>query len=1304
MARKISAVILLTLFVFSLFAAAAFATSEKPEEKVKFKHRFPTHMTLEELMQYEQRVDDGSRFAAEAEEDQSFVPGHTVMSPLLPDYPIAPNGIYCGMTTYDYQWNGGSHRSIGHGVDPLSGKRYVHVVWMALKVYILGDPSRNVHYNCYDWSIPGWTVSIDPWGGMPIIEAGQRGGYTHVSVNSGGNAIVWHHSAIEGGTNYARVARFSIPGMGIYTADRLTSLQGQANIWSRGAIGTEEIEATQTTYDVYHVGAQDSGPLGGDAAYTAYWRFAYNPDALPNPIHQWEGPVPMSMTMTLSHEFAANGSRVIMAYAHARDYGPARNQVNNDAVYFESTEAGADWITGDGFQIADVEAGAAWNTTSYVEADEHRFYVESSWMFDLDGQLHALYTTPYYKDDGGVEVSIGPTVMRHWSEGATPNANAQVSGGTPVGFDTPGGQAQYHSVAAAAMWGSVDPLLANDGSSGTWNRYISKMTLGIGDGSTACTDPSTGNTNEGYLYATYTLFGGVAVADKEDASASGYQNGNIYISMSNDNGVSWDAGRCLTTASGLFVLGEAGTRTPGCDCETDDPEDPACADPCLSEHWGSMARLVNDTLHCFYIADMDAGAIPYDEGNWAVNKTVYHPLIGDGTLDGNLCPLIAPVLGMTMTVDPGCEYHGDLATGPDLTPFDYETLTINNYGNDDLEYSITINKLSGGPEDWMLIDGGTSIGFTIIGLGEPAEVYEIEMDADETPGKGMYRAEISCDHNDPNPSLDDPYVITVSFFVADSFICGVGTVMTTPCVALTVSNVESWGREDGDGGMWYYNETDNDSLYNPIYDASLVIVNKTATADGPDTLVYRDIFTNVTAGNPGFRALEGLRLSFNAATNESVGTANQVTSDSTIGVTVQYIFPQDPDSCEFVRMKFKIYPNTFSDPDLIIGAAADLDVGTTTLEDDNTVRTSNGDMGGWVSSYNLIYCHGTEEDTLISYPDTVDVTTQYASGMTALTCVPVKRAVVQSNREYVYPDGGYTDQYLYEEFDSTGVTIWVDLDVEPDELDYVDDIHVLLGVKEVTLTESAWDENGMHVLHIAMVTSTQATEDVEASSYSSPYEGYVSDLIAQTKKAWKKGFGWCGGYAVNFPPLDPDAYPYSIAPGGSLYLNATGTHEDGIGVCCGCDFSAAIIVVPTPTTGTITLVDDGDCRAHLAVSLDFEPAGIYTVTVVVSDMCGAQTDEMTIDINVESGCECGLAGDVNGDNSVDPLDVSYIVNKVYLGLDALWDYNGLSACPAPNGDVNDDCSTDPLDVSYMVNKVYLGLDALHPDRCDQTCP
>ncbi len=66
-----------------------------------------------------------------------------------------------------------------------------------------------------------------------------------------------------------------------------------------------------------------------------------------------------------------------------------------------------------------------------------------------------------------------------------------------------------------------------------------------------------------------------------------------------------------------------------------------------------------------------------------------------------------------------------------------------------------------------------------------------------------------------------------------------------------------------------------------------------------------------------------------------------------------------------------------------------------------------------------------------------------------------------------------------------------------------------------------------------------------------------------------------------------------------------------------------------------------------------------------------------------------IPGDLDGNEAVDPLDVTYAVNYVYLATD-----------PPPNGlnsaDVNGDCTVDPLDVTYLVNFVYLSRGTLIP--------
>ena len=78
-------------------------------------------------------------------------------------------------------------------------------------------------------------------------------------------------------------------------------------------------------------------------------------------------------------------------------------------------------------------------------------------------------------------------------------------------------------------------------------------------------------------------------------------------------------------------------------------------------------------------------------------------------------------------------------------------------------------------------------------------------------------------------------------------------------------------------------------------------------------------------------------------------------------------------------------------------------------------------------------------------------------------------------------------------------------------------------------------------------------------------------------------------------------------------------------------------------------------------------------------------------------CVCGGKGDVNNDSGTDPLDVTYLVNFVYLSLDALAERPD---CPYPKGDMNCDDSADPLDVTYLVNYVYLSQDALC-DGCSE---
>ena len=72
------------------------------------------------------------------------------------------------------------------------------------------------------------------------------------------------------------------------------------------------------------------------------------------------------------------------------------------------------------------------------------------------------------------------------------------------------------------------------------------------------------------------------------------------------------------------------------------------------------------------------------------------------------------------------------------------------------------------------------------------------------------------------------------------------------------------------------------------------------------------------------------------------------------------------------------------------------------------------------------------------------------------------------------------------------------------------------------------------------------------------------------------------------------------------------------------------------------------------------------------------------------GCDCTAHCDLNLDNAINPVDVVYIVNFVYKGIDLR---QQIPSCPADNGDWDCDGNVNPVDVVEYVNFVYKGLGA-----------
>ncbi|MBD3234591.1 MAG: T9SS type A sorting domain-containing protein [candidate division Zixibacteria bacterium] len=117
-----------------------------------------------------------------------------------------------------------------------------------------------------------------------------------------------------------------------------------------------------------------------------------------------------------------------------------------------------------------------------------------------------------------------------------------------------------------------------------WDLAIAKVNLGI-------------DANDN-LFALWTRY------SASDTSDDGYSNGDLYFAYSTDNGDSWSSATNITDS-----------QTPGC-----------AAGDCDSDHWASMAEVVDEYLHIMYIHDTDAGAAAgSNEGDTTACQVLYYP-------------------------------------------------------------------------------------------------------------------------------------------------------------------------------------------------------------------------------------------------------------------------------------------------------------------------------------------------------------------------------------------------------------------------------------------------------------------------------------------------------------------------------------------------------------------------------------------------------------------------------------------------------------------------------------------------------
>ncbi|MHC4181475.1 MAG: hypothetical protein ACYSWU_28580, partial [Planctomycetota bacterium] len=656
---------------------------------------------------------------------------------------------------------------------------------------------------------------------------------------------------------------------------------------------------------------------------------------------------------------------IAIIYQHIDEDPPELVQVG----YQTSSTNGADWIAS-GLPIFPdpiTDVGHTWiPVTNYTDPEGAQSWRESGGEYDLDGELHIFWVEQIYAN------TQSDCRVRHWSPS--------------TGFST---------IAQATDW-------ENEGGDGVRDLWLAYPGIAFGDGQTNCSDgpdnPSGGNpqSNRDYVYYIFEQYGGETPVEAADVSASdseggAQQNLEFYLSASNDGGDTWMPPANLT-----------GTKSPGCN---GDP-----GSECASERDPSMALMVNDAIHIQYVLDIDAGDAVFGSSSWKYCPVMYLKIPGgdDVKIPDGVCPVIAASFAARLTnQDPDCEYHAAYSPPGQQV----EQLIVENFGNAlmggdgsaiTFDFVDWLTVVPSGP--YAIPPGGGQTSVVTMNAGSPNI---------QAGGEGLYSTVIHITHNDP--SRPSPRDIPVDFFVFDEFYCpefetlktGVDPVSEEGILYLAVSNIENFANQtDGEEGLARMNSNPllGDSSFS-IYDGTLLI----AVPPDPDTLVYRRTFGDGN-GEPGFRALGSLEIDTTAyGTNGGAATAfaNQTTVDSTIGVDVTYIFPQNSDSAEFVLIKYKVFNQTPGDiAGVIIGNAIDFDV-TPGPDSVASVQIGSQNTGHLRADYNLIFQQGVDT---VDHAIVGDVTAmRFKGGITSIQCVQAPRAWVASNDPWLFarPGGGF---------------------------------------------------------------------------------------------------------------------------------------------------------------------------------------------------------------------------------------------------------------------------------------------------------
>jgi hypothetical protein len=701
------------------------------------------------------------------------------------------------------------------------------------------------------------------------------------------------------------------------------------------------------------------------------------------------------------------------------DPGLGVNQRTNDVYYMTSENMGASWSLKTNLSAYDSTVGG------------YMGHGDMSILFDPNSpyELHVLWPArivvgeddPNYEGGLGEYTNFWGSRMLHWREG-NPGQIRPVKDANWNIADTTGG------ISDSACTG------------GAWNEMsLVKPML------TYC---------DGKYYAFFIQFLDLYNGNFDDCASSrwdgtgtwqGTANGEIYVSVSDNNGDNWDVARNLTQ-----------TYTPNCEqdgaggltvCESDhyvstskygmyiDPaDDPDFFDAVIVVPEGGTDD-GDYYIDVQYVNDKHPGSVMQNDGVWSYNPIKWFRVPCVEKIPNPVLvysPLRFPRINQLEWTKPSTT----LSLPVDMENVGNALLTIN---------SVTLTANNPG--------GSASIsGFTVGTIPADGTIQTFNIDVNYgSPAVVTGEVEISSDALGGTPTLN---YVTFEVIVADTVQPVLWTEIRTDSdspkgiggeIRMTFNNAGNIGQSgEGDYNLDYFNDCDtsgnqagdDDRANVYLYDASPFICRIV----GGDTIMYHYMFNdNAWLAEDGFKPLVSPVSDSVTYDDYQYGyTGKFVTPDSQLAVEVEYFAPKTvQDSCDFIVMKQRVTNMSGGDIlDIFVGDAMDWDIPT----DSGSANQSDYDesrMFMWQTGFDY-HDSSTSIDPERANNECVQPDDlrhggfayyggfKLPAGQASNDSIGEPRAMwTENNADWVYPEGDFVGSQIWEKCENTtGYETW----------------------------------------------------------------------------------------------------------------------------------------------------------------------------------------------------------------------------------------------------------------------------------------